>query len=262
MKTILTVMAAVVLLCCCGGGKTGPAAAGGLEFDSVVADTAFSLVPGGTPRCELHLSIVYAKGKGSDSLNQAIIHGGILSPDYLGLTGRRMSVPEAVDSFMRLYVSDYRKTFGDICRQEPSSATGTQYRVKTRVEDGRDGTVVYIADVYQYEGGAHGSATTVARNIDPRTGRVLTLKDVFVAGAEDALRDMIVEKLRKKAGAGSLEELQEKGYFMDINPYVSDNFILGEDELTFIYCADEIGPHALGEIRVEVGYTDIDKYLK
>ena len=44
--------------------------------------------------------------------------------------------------------------------------------------------------------------------------------------------------------------------------YLSENFILGKDDITFIYGEDEIAPHAVGEIRVKVDLDDLKKFLK
>ena len=40
-----------------------------------------------------------------------------------------------------------------------------------------------------------------------------------------------------------------------------DNFVLGKDEITFIYVEDEIAPHATGEIKVVIPYSDLDHIL-
>ena len=39
-------------------------------------------------------------------------------------------------------------------------------------------------------------------------------------------------------------------------------FILEKDDIVFIYVEDEIAPHAVGEIRVSLPYSDLDHILK
>lgn len=262
---VATLLLGVLSLGSCGrNGSKSSTDNLGFTFDSVKIDTIAALVQKeGSPRCELHINMIYAKGDKGDVLNETLIKSGILTPDYLGLVKEKMSVPDAVDSFMTRYIADYRKTFGYIYKQDPTAASlNTQYDVKTKVEMGRNGVVSYIASTYRYEGGAHGISSTVVKNIDPKTGKVLTLKDVFLTGSNSHLKDLIVEKLQEKANVDNLKALQDKGYFMDMTPYVTDNFILGTDKVIFIYCSDEIAPHVLGEIRVELPVSDIDEYLK
>ena len=66
----------------------------------------------------------------------------------------------------------------------------------------------------------------------------------------------------KKFEAKDLEGLREKGIFNGIEPYVPTNFILGDDEVEFIYCDTEIAPHAVGEIRIAVPRRQLDDLLK
>ena len=41
-----------------------------------------------------------------------------------------------------------------------------------------------------------------------------------------------------------------------------ENFILGNDDVTFIYSPDEIASHAEGEIRVAVKNSELEKLFK
>ena len=59
-----------------------------------------------------------------------------------------------------------------------------------------------------------------------------------------------------------LEGLQEKGVFVDGQVYVSDNFIYGDDDITFIYCEDEIAPHSIGEVRVKIDIDDLKRLMR
>jgi hypothetical protein len=49
---------------------------------------------------------------------------------------------------------------------------------------------------------------------------------------------------------------------VDIDPYVSDNFILGDGEVTFIYVDSEIASHELGEIRITLSDDELESVLK
>ena len=104
-------------------------------------------------------------------------------------------------------------------------------------------------------------STTIVKNINAETGKILKLSDVFVPGYEQGLEDLIVEKLCKQYEVKDLKGLQEKGLFVGIDPYVTENFILDDGEITFIYCDSEIAPHAMGEIKVELDEKDMKHIL-
>ena len=73
---------------------------------------------------------------------------------------------------------------------------------------------------------------------------------------------MLVAKMAKDFKVKDLEGLQEKSIFVDGQTYLSDNFIYGDDEITFIYCEDEIAPHEIGEIRVDLDIDDLKRLMK
>ncbi|MCI6619127.1 MAG: RsiV family protein, partial [Prevotella sp.] len=120
----------------------------------------------------------------------------------------------------------------------------------------------YIASISTYGGGAYPILQTIAKNFDLKTGRLIHLEDVFVPGYEQPLKDRITEAACKKFKVKDLEELKKAYIFADGNVYVPDNFILTEDDITFIYCEDEVAPHAVGEIRLTFDKDDLSKILK
>ena len=136
------------------------------------------------------------------------------------------------------------------------------YDAHTYVQNHRSGIVCYIAKSSMYGGGEHSVSSTVAKNIDLKTGKAITLNEVFTPGFEQPLAEIITNKLCKEQGVKTLKELQEKGVFTGIEPYASDNFILGDDEVTFIYVDSEIAPHEMGEVRVTLSNDELENVLK
>ena len=102
----------------------------------------------------------------------------------------------------------------------------------------------------------------MVKNIDAKTGRIITLKDIFVPGYEETLQEILLEKIKKKFNAKSLEALQQQYIFADGDIYVPDNFILNEDDIIFIYGEDEIAPHSIGQIRIEIDRDELNKIMK
>lgn len=270
MKKIqITLLGALLLLTAsCGSGTTGKTASiDGMEFDSIVADTTFRLVEGDeqSPSCHIKLNIQYAKGgKEAQALNDSLIHGGLLVPDYLALGKERLAMQVAIDSFVKRYAADYMKDYAPLYRQDRDHASSynCEYVVNTTTRNGRDNVVNYVVDSYFYGGGDHGTQQTIVRNIDINTGRTLRLADIFVPGYDQGLTDKIVERICEKFKAKNLDELRKQVVFEGIDPYPSDNFVLGKDEVTFIYVEDEIAPHAVGEISVALPYSELDDLMK
>ena len=252
------------IITACGGKTDSNEAEAELAFERIVKDTTIQLTSdASSPQAEVHLMIHYATGKNAATVNDTLLRSGILTPDYLSASGSKMSAVEAVDSFLIKYAADYKQDFGRLYAMDKEHGTSysIQYSCNTKVENGRKGIINYIAEVYSFAGGAHGVNTTIVKNINTETGKILKLSDVFVPGYEQGLEDLIVEKLCKQYEVKDLKGLQEKGLFVGIDPYVTENFILDNGEITFIYCDSEIAPHAMGEIKVELDDNDMKHIL-
>lgn len=260
-----TSLAAASMTCSCGSnGANKSDNKDTLTFDSVVVDTVTSLVDGkDTPSCDVKISFAFAKGKNATAINQAIVKSGVLAPDYLQGMEKCTDMKALVDTFVTRFISDYKATFAPLYEadREAQSLCST-YSVSHTIEQGHGDIIVYTAQTYQYAGGAHGSYQTLVSNINPKKGCVVTLKDLLVPGGETKMKEMIVEKMQRMAGVKDFKSLQQKGYFMDMEAYIPDNFILGKKAITFVYNSDEIAPHALGEIRVEFPYDELSNILK
>jgi len=258
-------LAASIISSC--GGKSGETnvLSDSITFDSVKVDSIVSLSEDTAgPRCHVSLCITYAKGKNAEYINDSIIRSGILSPDYFSITSQKISIQQAADSFLTRYLSDYKRDYGELYRADKahSASYNCEYIVKTRVEQESDKYLTYIADIYNYGGGAHGISVVITKNIDVKTGKIVSLKDIFVPGYEQKLNELIVKELCEKFEAKDLKELNEKAVFLGMDVYAPDNFIIGKKNITFIYSPDEIAYHAAGEIRVTISNSDIEDLLK
>jgi len=266
MRNLLFIALAVLFTASCGSKEEKTVTkAEGLDFDSICVDTVVPLIQEeGAPTAHIHLSLMYAKGDKGTAFNQSIRKGGFLTPDYMGILSDRLTMKQAVDSFIISYANDYKRDYAPLFRgdREHRDSYNLNYDCRTYVQNHRDGIICYIARSTMYGGGEHSVTSTVAKNLEVKTGKVVTAADVFTEGYEQPLADLIVGKLCKQQGVKTLKALQEKGFFVDIEPYASDNFILGDGEITFIYVDSEIAPHEAGELRITLNDDELESLYK
>ena len=263
LKPFASLLMACALCACGGDGQT--ASFKGMEFDSIVVDSIASLSKSsGSPSCHISLSIQYAKGGKAEAINDTVLRSGLLVPDYLSLSNEKLTVEQAVDSFVKRYINDYLTDYGALYRadQEHAASYECAYSVKTRTSNGATDILNYIATTRMFAGGAHAITQTIVRNFNVKDGRLVRLSDLFISGYESQLQEMLVAELSEQFDVDGLEGLQSKGIFADGQVYVSDNFIYGEDDITFIYCEDEIAPHDVGEIRIAIDIDDLKRLMK
>lgn len=266
MKKNIAIMLFALVFIACGNKETKTVTKiGAINLDSVTVDTLVLLTDEeDSPKAHIHLSMMYGKGEECKALNNTIVHASLLTPDYMGLLGENVSVSQAVDSFVVSFVNDYRKDYAPLYRgdREHRQSYEVSYNGYSYVQNNRDGIVSYIVKSDTYGGGEHSVSSTIVKNIELKSGRILKPEDFFVAGYEKPLTDLIIEELCKKEGVANLKELQGNGIFADIEPYATDNFIVGDGEMTFIYVDSEIAPHEKGEISITLTDSQLNQLLK
>ena len=100
----------------------------------------------------------------------------------------------------------------------------------------------YRIEEYAYSGGAHGSTKVSVGTLDRKTGRQLTLNDVFgkdgLATLESELRKAVVAKIGEENVQSPVKPME--------------NFYLAADGWHFVYNEYEVACYAIGAIEVVV----------
>ena len=261
---ILFLMAVLGFSSC--GNVNGRVGAENITFNRVKVDTTVQLnTDSFAPTCRLKLNVLYATGVHAEQINHALLLSGILNNDYYKVDSMmHPSVSDAVKQLVERTITGYKKDYGEIYKQYHSSRSlNYELDIMTKVQKGRDGVENYLADIYLYTGGAHGQSVSILRNIDVKTGELLTKSNVFSANSERAISALIVKGFAKHYGLRGLKELQDcTSVFAFIEPYVPNDFLLEKDSVRFVYSTDEIACHAAGTQEVAVSYKDLDKLLK
>ena len=199
-----------------------------------------------SPACKITIDYSYlAESDAADSIAQRInrtIQAHVLGKEYI-----RMNPEVAVDSFKNTYINNYRKDVNEFYQE---------------------GILNFIAETFEYTGGAHPNSWNKWMNFEKNTGKLLALKDVFMAGSEKPMSDMLLEELitematrLEDSSITSLEGLQNAGILNSTNMYVPDNFLLEKEKVSFLYNKYDIAPYAVGVITLSLPYTSVEKYM-
>ena len=258
MKKILFPAALLTLLMSCSSGEEDT-----LHFEKVQAEKTVSLSNDeNTPTCNVHLELDYAT---ADNGHRAEIVNKAIQQRLLDMENLEMK--QAADSFANLYTSNYQKNFLPLYNQDRADTAKRSwyeyhYIITTDVNNGHKGVTVYHINLDYYEGGAHGINQHLTMNFDKETGRPLSLADIFVAGYESQLNEVLLKALYEKTSTKNLRELHDKGYLYSMDMFPSENFVLDDGTITFIYNPYEIAPYAAGCTELTIPYGDLDGILK
>lgn len=253
----------VVLFSACGGSNGGGLFGGSaIDIEEAKATKAVTITnEDNAPQCQVSLKVKYVKGddERAVAINNAIEQRLFM---YDSLT-----MQQAVDSFANFYTSEYQKNIAPLYREDRADETKRawyeyQYEIETDTRRGKDNCLVYIIDLDIYEGGAHGIRQQLVMNFDEKTGKRITYDDLFVEGYSYTLRELLLDELKRQTDTNTLDELHEKDYLLTMDIYPPQNFILGDDEITFIYNPYEIAPYVKGNTELTLSYSKLSKILK
>ena len=261
-KTLPLFFIIITVLFACNRAKKADKESDTLVFDCVVFDTTAALSPESeSPKCEIRISLFYAKGPNAHLINDSILRSGLLPEEELK-RGVKKTVPKAVEIFARNYIKKYKKNFKQLSKDAPANITAEQeFVLKSSYGYGKDSIINYQADTYSFSGGAHAMTFSVSMNFDPKTGKLVSIKDVIKPQCEEKICTKIAADIARQYGVSDLDGLKDNGIFDMYDPYIPENYVIGKDSLTFIFEADEIGPHSYGQITAKIAYKDIQDLL-
>lgn len=233
-------------------------------FDTVVIDKSVKLSNEvNSPVCTIHLSMAYAT---DDNGHKAEVINKYINDKLFGQQ-QEMAVENAAKLFADEYVEAYSKNLLPLYNQDRADSTKRawydyHYVITTNTQTGCKGTIVYLATVDFYEGGANSMDQLLTLNFEPKTGRMLNLSDIFVDGYEMELTRVLLQALKEKTGTRSMSQLREKGFLRSLDMYPSENFILDDETITFIYNPSEIAPYSEGSTELIIPYTNLKSIIK
>ena len=256
MKKFAVLSPIFLLLMSCSSSKEN------IQFEVATADKTVALASQeDAPTCNVHLELSYASESNG---HKAEIINNIIEKRLFDL--QDMSMQQAADSFANMYTTSYLDNLFPLYSEDLGNEKKTEwynyhYIIKTSTEQGYNDATVYHVYLDYYEGGAHGINQHLTMNFEQETGRQLMLSDVFLPGYESTLNPILLKALREYAGARNINELKQQGYLYNMDMFPSENFILGEDAIIFIYNPYEIAPYEKGSIELKIAYGAIDKIL-
>ncbi len=261
-KRLMTALAVggVLMLCACGDTEDSNK----MVFKSVKTERHVAISnENGAPGCSVSLEIACADekqgGEAAKNMNAT------LAEELLDISG--VTLQQAADSFANSYTRNYMKDMGPLYREDRNDPAKRQwyeyhYNITSETMAGDEGVTIYTAYLDYYEGGAHGINQKLAMNFDNKTGRLLTLADVFVAGYDTKLNEKLLNALMELKDAESMEALQEKGFLLAVDIYAPENFMIGNEAITFIYNPYEIAPYSEGITELTLEKETLEDILK
>jgi len=124
-------------------------------------------------------------------------------------------------------------------------------------EYGLSGTINYILTEDYYGGGAHPTSNTTILCFNAETGDIITKEQLVIDSCRHKLMDKLTERLMYNVGAPTLDSLHALGYLDMVDMFISDNFKLSQDSVSFLYNPYDIAPYAFGSSTISFSYEEL-----
>lgn len=172
---------------------------------------------------------------------------------------------EARTAEIRELSSEYAGYAAEDAAYQDAENTAYQYSIYESLETARvDSRVISIIEMNSdYTGGAHGNYGYYGYTFDAENGQLLELMDILedAGGFQEAASDYIIQKLKETQGDGLFPEYADEvrdTWTRNEGP----NWYLDAAGITFIFNPYEVGPFAMGEVRVTLPYEEFASYIK
>lgn len=264
--TILYACALLALAASCSHKPDTPRPYGGLAFDTLrtISDTPLAPADEASPACHLEVELI-CPARTDSSLLARNVRREVLAFS-LGEAYADCPADEVVGRYAKDYADEYRRDLLSLYEENKARSEAEydaeawfaytqELRAKPLCDNPR--CLVYRVDKHEYRGGAHGMYSIHYLNFDATDGRRLALNDVFRPDTEAALTERLLQRLMEKSGCRTLDELEEQGFLMGTDLFVTPNFRLGPDSIYFLYNVYEIAPYSAGAIELALARTAV-----
>ncbi|MBX2928139.1 MAG: DUF3298 and DUF4163 domain-containing protein [Saprospiraceae bacterium] len=212
------------------------------------------------------MSMVWmAPGPDTDAASVQFLEEAIRKGMLGDSLARVVSTPQKGFELMsREFMRSYRTDMDEVTTEElePDSYFAYSYEQNASVE------VLYNQNNlltlgywdYWYGGGAHGNYATLLATYDLQNRKEIKLEDVFRPEYETKLGPTLAQAVRSRFSLSASEPLSAVLFDDEVAP--TENFGLTGKGVIFNYPPYEIGPYAIGEVRLFVPYQDIKTLLQ
>lgn len=215
-----------------------------------------------SPLCSVSLKMASAtkeSGEIGEKINAEVVYR-LFNQEGIGIQA-------AMDQYIEQYCSSYRSHMLPLYNEDRADTTKRSwyefhYIINTSTEQTSRNTLAYLATIDYSEGHANSIHQLLPINFYTTTGDYIKTSDIFVDGYETQLTPMLLKALMEREEVTTLDALKEKGYLQTVDMYTPQNYIVGDNTITFIFNPSEIASLELGTVQLILTYAQMQNIIK
>lgn len=195
-------------------------------------------------KCRVAIAFDYLDGVEHQAINDLILKSGLLQPNYFVNYKQILRPDSAIQTLMDRYLSEYKEIATQLqITEQGYSNLDWELQIKNTILPGKEDHIVCKSEI-KVKTGSVVNQYTICRNIDVLNKKIIDLKEAIGNRDSKKIEEEMLDKIAEKEHT-TIDKLKEKGYFVDIKPYLSENFILYDDSISFVYPAGTIHQNAV-----------------
>lgn len=233
------------------------------------------------PYCDIRVEFIYPVSGAEisvDTLQRLFIQ------NMFGASFDTLSPSMAVEAYVNNYIENYthdaetyRETVSDMIElnnlipgidlSDSEHALEESFysyyeTLSNRIVYNQHGVLSFQVEQSNNKGGATSYVSYRNYVIDVKNGKPVLENELFKAGYDQALQNLIISSLLEQNDADSVEELEDFGFFGVGEIIPNKNFLLTETGIIYTYNKGEYSAYQLDAPRVFIPYTAIRSLLR
>ena len=250
MKHLYLLPLAALICACVGLNGDSSDETEALEWGNASLCIEQPIAPGDSDCYQIDLKLDTLAGE--SELAQQL--ASVLRDSVLNASGQQ-TILESMTAFANNMEAEWKKELAELYDPESEYKDMFQYYYSidgSPVEKEQEDSILsYMVQTDCYLGGAHGSYVEMFYNFDKKSGKLFNIRDIVPAEKEMLVLKAMEEQLCEDWEVKNKEELQEQtGITMLGDLYLTNNFLLKNDSITFLFNQYEIAPYSAGLISV------------
>ncbi len=262
---LLTLICLLISSC---DSKPKKATSNDIAFDSLRVEKTYHLLNNpDNPNCNLQINFTFPVKMDDKSLLPAV--SKLFVSSYFGENYETLSPAEAVAKYTEDYLNAYKELEAEYKKElenadkTPAGSWFSYYEMsENEITYNQGGLLCFIVHFENYTGGAHGAHAFHNHVINLATGAYLTEEDIFVDNFQDALAQLLIDKIAEQNHVADPKELENVGFFSIDEIYPNGNFLVDGDGITYTFNEYEIAAYVVGATNVHLSYKELSMLLK
>lgn len=248
--------------------KTSKKTENDIQFNKLEVEKIYHLLENkDNPNCNLVLSFTYPEKYANAAILEKI--QTLFISSYFGEAYEGFTPQEAINRYTEDYLEAYKdleEDFKEELKKADEFPVGSWYSyyesASNEVTFNMNDILSYTVYFENYTGGAHNAHSLTNHVINLKTGEFINEKDIFVEGFENALAQLLVEKIAEQNEVENTKALENIGFFSIDEIYPNGNFLVDDEGITYAFNEYEIAAYVVGITHVQLPYSNILHLLK